>query len=272
MNAVARGKRDMFEAFVNKELGEGNSSCGHYAHKTNLTFIELETLLKGCIPDILDEDEPSQSTSKQSNPKKSSRKRDSALLPSNPDSTVTPDATISLSVQPTTIAPSDALTALPPSDAHTPISPLDPDTSMFLSDQDESMLPSDPDTALLPSDPAPPGPSFPQPSSSGFIPSFRGGFKSSFEAHSVVRRQIAAAQQTGKLIIFDRWCLTNPRYSDYRQRTSNGSGGRDVAASGADQPQWSRRWYCPRYIFQQIKSGTVQGNYRYLSTIFEWRA
>jgi SNF2 family DNA or RNA helicase len=24
MNAVARGKRDMFEAFVNKELGEGN--------------------------------------------------------------------------------------------------------------------------------------------------------------------------------------------------------------------------------------------------------
>lgn len=38
MNAVARGKRDMFDAFVDKELREGSSSptCCYYLRNPNV--------------------------------------------------------------------------------------------------------------------------------------------------------------------------------------------------------------------------------------------
>jgi hypothetical protein len=145
MNAVARGKRDMFEAFVNKELGEGNLSCCHYAQNPNVIFIELESLLKGCIPDsdVHEDDKPSQTTSKHLTKKKTLPKHVSTILPSDPDSTILPSDPDS------TVLPSGPNTTIPPSDPHTTIPPSDPDTSMLPSDPDTTMLPSDPDISTL---------------------------------------------------------------------------------------------------------------------------
>lgn len=64
MNGVARGKKDMFEAFVNKDLREGNVQLLIiFKVKHKVPGTELQILLQGCIPDtekdnILDEDEP----------------------------------------------------------------------------------------------------------------------------------------------------------------------------------------------------------------------
>ena len=57
MNDVARAKQDMFDAFVNKELGEGGSS-GFMLNSwlTVLFFTELRILLQGCIPDVPEEE------------------------------------------------------------------------------------------------------------------------------------------------------------------------------------------------------------------------
>lgn len=139
MNAVARGKRDMFEAFVNKELGEGNPCCRHYARKTKMCYIELEKLLKGFIPDVHNDDKmPSDNNNpKQPKEKKSFRKSVPAILP---DADPLP-------------LPSDPDTTIPPLDQDGSILPSDPDASMVPSDLDTSIFPSDPDTSMRQSDP-----------------------------------------------------------------------------------------------------------------------
>lgn len=92
MNAVARGKRDMFDAFVNKELREGPSpQLSLLPSQFKPTFAELEKLLKGCIPDIHDDTKPAPPTKKPKKHKKpividdAVSEPDTSVLPSDPD-------------------------------------------------------------------------------------------------------------------------------------------------------------------------------------------
>lgn len=80
MNDVARGKRNMFDAFVNKDLGEGP-----YLYKHSLAIslpyisrsfiLELKTILQGCIPDVAIDKDTENETNETEAPPNKRRKR-----------------------------------------------------------------------------------------------------------------------------------------------------------------------------------------------------
>jgi hypothetical protein len=91
MNAMARGKRDMFDAFVNKELREGSSwNLSLLPKEFKPTFLELEKLLKGCIPDVHDDTKPAPPCNKPKKHKKPVVVDDELPFVSEPDTSIFP--------------------------------------------------------------------------------------------------------------------------------------------------------------------------------------